>query len=53
MFVNRINICPDLHELQLLFFRLKQCIFLKLLRQRTRKIGRFLSKLKHSHPIFI
>ena len=32
MFVNRIKICPDLHKLQLWFSRLRQCLFLKLLR---------------------
>ena len=50
---NRIKICPDLHKLQLWFSRLRQCLFLKLLRQWTHKMGRFLSTLKHSHPIFI
>ena len=37
MFVNRIKICPDLHTLQLGFSRLRQCLFLKLLRQITHK----------------
>jgi hypothetical protein len=44
MFVNRIKICPDLHTLQLGFSRLRQCLFLKLLRQITRKMGGFLIK---------
>jgi hypothetical protein len=49
----RIKICLDLHKLHLWFFRVRQCLFLKLLRQWTHKMGRFLSTLKHSHPIFI
>jgi hypothetical protein len=53
MFVNRIKICPDLHKLQLWFSRLRQCLFLKLLRQWTHKMGHFLSTIKHSHPICI
>jgi hypothetical protein len=55
MFVNRIKICPDLHKLQLWFsrLRLRQCLFLKLLRQWTHKMGHFLSTIKHEHPICI
>jgi hypothetical protein len=53
MFINRIKICPDLHKLQLWLSRLRQWLFLKLLRQWTHKMGRFLSTLKHSHPSFI
>jgi hypothetical protein len=45
--------CSFTYKLQLWFSRLRQRLFLKLLRQRTHKIGRFLSTLKHSHPIFI
>jgi hypothetical protein len=45
MFVNQIKICPDLHKLQLWFSRLWQYLFLKLLRQWTHKMGRFLSTL--------
>jgi hypothetical protein len=50
MFVNRIKICPDLHKLQLWFSRIRQCLFFKLLRQWTHKMGHFLSTIKHSHP---
>jgi hypothetical protein len=46
MFVNRIKIWPDLLKLQLWFSRLRQCLFLKSLRQWTHKMGRFLSTLK-------
>jgi hypothetical protein len=54
MLVNRIKICPDLPKLQLWFSRLDNVnLFLKLLRQSTHKMGRFLSTLKHSYPIFI
>jgi hypothetical protein len=53
MFVNRIKICPDLLKLQLWFFGLRQCLFLKLLRQWTLKMGRFMSTINHSHLIFI
>jgi hypothetical protein len=53
MIVNRIKICPHFHELQLWFSRLRQCLFWKLLRQWTHKMGRILSTLKHLHPIFI
>jgi hypothetical protein len=48
-----VKICPDLHKLQLWFSRLRQSLFLKLLRQCNHKMGRFLITLKHSHPIFI
>jgi hypothetical protein len=50
MFVNRIKICPDLHKLLLWFSRIRQCLFFKLLRQWTHKMGHFLSTIKHSHP---
>jgi hypothetical protein len=40
-----------LHKLQLGFSRLRQCLFLKLLRQRTHQMGRFLSHLKHSQSV--
>ena len=53
MCVNRIKICPDLHKLQLWFSRLRHCLFLELLRQWTHKMGHFLSRIKHSHPICI
>jgi hypothetical protein len=49
--------CPHLHKLQLRFSRLRQCLFLKLLRQWTHilhMMGRLLSTLKHEHrPMFI
>jgi hypothetical protein len=50
MFVNRIKICPDLHKLQRWFSRLRQCLFSKLLRQWTYKMGCFLSMLKPVAP---
>jgi hypothetical protein len=51
MFVNRIKICPDLHNFSFDFLGLD--IIIDLLRQWTHKMGRFLSTLKHSYPIFI
>jgi hypothetical protein len=54
MFVNRIKICPDLRKFQLWFSRLRQCLFLKLLRQWTHKVGHFLSTIStiaSDHPI--
>jgi hypothetical protein len=48
-----IQIHVDLHKLKLWFSRLRQRLFLKLLRQWTHKMGRFLSCLQHSRPCCI
>jgi hypothetical protein len=57
MFVNRIKICPDLHKIQLCFSRLRQCLFLKLLRQWTKFRGRKLfvtnCATEHSHYLIL
>jgi hypothetical protein len=47
MFVNQIKICPDLRKIQIRFYRLRQCLFLKLLRQcRDRGDGLLKSQLE-------
>jgi hypothetical protein len=48
-----IQIHVDLHKLKLWFSRLRQRLFLKLLRQWTHKMSRFLSHLQHSRPCCI
>ena len=57
MFANRSDKrfvdCPHLHKLPLRFSRLRQCLFLKLLRHHCLMMGRLLSTLKHEQPMFI